>query len=84
MRMNTTKRIVKDLGSTQIQRELGVGASAVSMAVKKGVFPAAWYDVLDKMVVSSGGELPRGLFNWKKGSAPKVMVRQEGDHVPSV
>ncbi|MFS8180866.1 hypothetical protein ACMG4P_04810 [Pseudovibrio denitrificans] len=75
--MSTTRTIVDELGRTQLQEKLGVKSSAISMAVLKGVFPAAWFDVLDTLGQAKGVQIPRALFNWKRC----VKKEEEGDCV---
>ncbi len=64
--MENVRDIVVVLGRDTIKDALGVRDGAVYAAEQKGMFPAAWFDVLDELGQANCKPLPRTLFNWKR------------------
>jgi len=60
--MRTQSEIIEYIGRDRIAAAFGITGQAVSMQVKAGKFPAAWYDQLEHM---AGRPLPRELFKFK-------------------
>lgn len=60
--MKTQREIIEYIGRDRIAAAFGITGQAVSMQIKDGKFPAAWYDQLERM---AGRPLPRGLFKFK-------------------
>lgn len=47
---------------------LGVSFHMIRYARTSGVFPASWYNDIDKMSRDAGIDCPRSLFNWKSAA----------------
>lgn len=60
--MKTVQDIVLELDRAMLRDELQVGDTAISNAVSRNVFPAKWFDVVEKMCASKEIECPRSLF----------------------
>ena len=60
------------VGRQPMSRALGVGLTAISNAVVGGLFPAAWYDPLEKLAQEHGVECPRHLFAWRRPDTHEV------------
>lgn len=60
----TVQEAINRLGRKRVIAVLGVSTSQISNKIKDGLFPAHWFDALDKMAVSDGWEMPRDLFSW--------------------
>jgi len=77
-------QIIETLTPDAIMARLGVSFHMIRYARTSGVFPASWYDDIEKMSRDAGIDCPRDLFNWKsannvgtasgvyKGQSPKA------------
>ncbi|MCU0801588.1 MAG: GIY-YIG nuclease family protein [Rhodobacteraceae bacterium] len=61
--LTSVEAIVHSLGKDRILRAFGVKARLMQLYIKKDIFPAAWFDGLEKM---TGQALPRNLFTFKE------------------
>lgn len=66
MRLMTTAIDIADaLGRKKMADTLDVGVTAVSNAVVRGSFPAAWFLAVSEMCAGRGIDCPPSLFNMK-------------------
>ena len=70
--MDTTSDFADALGRRVMAQTLGVRPTAISNAVVGGVFPAAWYDPLEKLAQERGVDCPRHLFAWRRPDTQDV------------
>lgn len=62
------ENIIKKVGYTKLAAELGVHRTAIVNAKRNAVFPAAWFDTIDRLCEERGIECPRKLFNWRSAA----------------
>lgn len=60
--MKTTAEIIEYVGRDRLAGALGVKDGAIRHAAKSGIFPASWYDSLERLC---GRPLDRALFSFK-------------------
>ena len=60
--MPTASDIAKKLGKARIAARVGRPASAVSNAIKRGVFPAPWRPVIEAMAREKNIRVPDEVF----------------------
>ena len=60
------RTIVKHLGRANMARRLNVQAQTVGAAIKAGVFPPAWYPIVNKMAGEAGIQVSDDAFNWRE------------------
>lgn len=58
----TVSTVVKKLGRQDMAVRLGIVATSIDNAVKRGEFPAAWHSVVMDMAKERGVTVPYGLF----------------------
>jgi len=63
--MITASNFADAIGRMKMAQVLGVGATAVSNAVVRGVFPASWLSACTILASESGQECPPELFGQK-------------------
>lgn len=63
--MMTPHDLVTALGRSELTRLLGVGPTAISNAVVRGRFPAAWYVALADLAARQGLACPPALFHMR-------------------
>ena len=61
--MMTASELADALGRKNIAAAAGVGMTAVSNAVVRGAFPAAWFIVVSNLARQQGADCPHELFN---------------------
>ncbi|WP_159096976.1 hypothetical protein [Pseudovibrio sp. Alg231-02] len=66
--MKSASNVVKELKVDVLSKRLGVGSSAICNAAKAGRFPAAWFHEMEQLALVANIELPRHLFNWRRGN----------------
>lgn len=69
-------QIIDALTPEAIMARLGVSFHMIRHARTSGMFPASWYDDIEKMSRKAGIDCPRSLFNWKT-SANNVGTRSK-------
>lgn len=60
--------IIDTLGSDRLQNALGVSRHSIKNARWEGVFPSAWFNMIEALCVDAGIECPRHAFRWKVAS----------------
>lgn len=60
--MKTQSEIIDHIGRDAIKAAFGISSQAITMQIKAGKFPAAWFDKMERM---AGHKLPRELFKFK-------------------
>ena len=69
--MNDATKIVDTIGRAEIAGALGVTVDAVSVNLKRGGLPPAWFAVVRDLCKAAGTDCPESAFNWKSpASAP--------------
>lgn len=68
--MQDTQRISETIGQRHIAEALGVGTTAVSNAVVRGIFPPSWFVVIKRLCSERGIECPEAAFNFKGQDVP--------------
>ncbi|GJM01936.1 MAG: hypothetical protein DHS20C08_04370 [Rhodomicrobium sp.] len=61
----TVKQLIYDIGRKELTSRLGVGDTAISEAIKRGVLPASWCPIVMDLAKEAGVEVPDSMFNWK-------------------
>lgn len=61
----TANELANKLGRSAIADAVGVGASAVSEALRLGGFPASWYAAVTDLGDANGVEVPMDVFRFK-------------------
>jgi len=64
--MATTTDIITALGAETVQAVCGVGEFSIRAAKREGLFPASWFDALDRACAERGIDCPRHLFAFKR------------------
>jgi hypothetical protein len=65
----TAKEAIIKLGRQRVIVTLGISTAQVSNCISSGLFPAHWFNSMDKMAATDGWEIPRDLFSWKRNDA---------------
>lgn len=60
----SAKKIADDLGRAEIARAVGVGKTAVSNKVVRGVYPAQWFIAMKALSDEREYELPVEVFDF--------------------
>lgn len=63
--MITASEFADAVGRKEIADKLGVGTTAVSNAVVRGVFPSSWFFILQELSNDLDVECPPELFNMR-------------------
>lgn len=63
--MTTAPQLADAIGRKNIADALGVGLTAVSNAVVRGVFPSSWYLAVKSLADAGGHKCPPELFNMR-------------------
>lgn len=63
--MSDVSDIADKIGRKRIAATVGVGVTAVSNAVARGVFPATWADAIRALAKTQGLECPGAVFGMK-------------------
>lgn len=66
--MQTVHQIVKRIGSAKIEAACDVSSHSVRAAKSGNLFPASWFNEVERLCAECDIECPRALFNFK-GSA---------------
>lgn len=61
----TAQQIIDLIGRDRISLALGVKKGAISAAYVKDEMPAAWFDVISRLMREHGHDTPRGAFSFK-------------------
>lgn len=70
MNIDCAVNLIRALGGGRaVAQRLGVSRSAVSNAAMRGLLPADYFDVLDRMGQDANVPVPRELFNFKRVKA---------------
>ena len=67
--MRSPEEIADELGRAKIAKAVGVRPSAVSNAIRRGVFPAAWRASVERLAEQSGVEVCAEAFYVNRGAA---------------
>ena len=70
--MTTASELADALGRKNIADALGVGLTAVSNAVVRGIFPSSWFLVMRELAENAGVSCPPGLFKMRVHNSPNV------------
>lgn len=57
------------IGRKDMEAALGVGKTAISNAVVRGVFPSSWFVTMDSIARNRGIECPPRLFGMREHNA---------------
>ena len=80
---SSAEQVAERLGRAKIGSAVGVGLTAVSNAVVAGLFPASWYDDMDRLGRDTGVEVPRSVFRWShKRASIKSKSTKRGNASP--
>ena len=67
-------QIIETLGDDAITARLGVTERAVRSAKSHRLFPALWFDQIDRMCMDAGIPCPRAAFNWRTAGKKSVIA----------
>lgn len=59
------KQITSEIGHKRLAASLGCGETAISNAVKRGLFPSAWFPIVKALGSEKSIEIPESMFNFK-------------------
>jgi hypothetical protein len=66
--MQTVEKISDEIGRKRLAALIGVGRSAVTNAIKDGVFPASWFVVVSRECEAAKIDCPLSAFNFKEAA----------------
>jgi hypothetical protein len=88
--MADVEKICDTVGRNVIAKHLGVGGTAISNALDKGVFPARWFVVMAALCKDAGVDCPFEAFSFAElalnfGEVPtRETMKVEGNGVSDV
>lgn len=69
--MSKAETFASKIGRGKLASTFGVGPTAVSNAIRRGQFPASWYDVSQFLAAEVGVDCPPELFGQKVAHSKK-------------